>query len=65
MADDRTYFDLDDDEMEELERNPEDYEDVIENSNELLWDLMYPDEDSRPDDELRTQDRMMNWQTKN
>ena len=52
MAEDRTYFDLDDEEMDELERNPEDYEDVIENSNELLWDLMYPDEDSRPDDEL-------------
>jgi len=50
MRDERTVFDLDEDEYNDYEEHPENWEDVTENSYEDGYDLMYPDEDSRPDD---------------
>ena len=51
--DDRTVFDLDDDEYEDYQEHPENWEDVTENSYEDAYDMMYPDEDSRDDDQLQ------------
>ena len=47
--DDRTLFDLNDDEYEDLEKNPEKWEQVIDNSIEDGWNMMFPDQDSYAD----------------
>lgn len=39
MSDDRTIFDLSD---EEYENNPEDWEEVTENTNQDALDMMFP-----------------------
>ena len=36
MSDDRTIFDLSDEEYEDYENNPEDWEEVTENTNPLI-----------------------------
>lgn len=41
--DDRTILDLSDEEYEDYENNPENWEDVTENSIEDGYDLAYPD----------------------
>lgn len=47
--DNRTIFDLDDEEYEDYEKHPENWEDVTDNSIEDGWDTMYPDSDSYDD----------------
>ena len=47
--DDRTLFDLSDDEYEDLEKNPEKWGRVIDNSIEDGWNMMFPDQDSYAD----------------
>ena len=51
VRDDRTVFDLDDDEYRDYEEHPENWEDVTENSYEDAYNMMYPDKDSRADDD--------------
>lgn len=48
MCDDRTVFDLSDEEYEAYEQHPEDWENVTDNSNEDALDMMFPD--GRDDD---------------
>lgn len=43
MRDDRTIFDLSDEEYEDYEQHPEDWEKVTDNSIEDALDMMYPD----------------------
>ena len=43
MSDDRTIFDLSDEEYEDYEQHPEDWEEVTDNSIEDALDMMYPD----------------------
>lgn len=41
--DEKTIFDLSDSDYNNYEQNPEDYEDVTENSNEDALNMMFPD----------------------
>ena len=46
MSDDRTIFDLSDEETEDYENNPENWEEVTENTNNSIEDalnMMFPD----------------------
>lgn len=47
--DDRTIFDLSEEEYEDYEKHPENWEDVTDNSIEDGCNLMYPDSDSNDD----------------
>lgn len=40
--DERTIFDLSEEEYEDYEEHPENYEEVTENSNEDALDMMFP-----------------------
>ncbi len=42
MKDDRTIFDLSEEEYEDYENNPEDYQEVTKNTNEDSLDMMFP-----------------------
>ena len=42
MSDDRTIFDLSDEEYEDYENNPEDWEEETENTNQDALDMMFP-----------------------
>ena len=48
MNDDTTVWDLNDEEWEDYENNPDDYDDITDNTNDDLLDMMYPD---GPDEE--------------
>ena len=43
MSEDRTIWDLSEEEYEDYEKNPEDWEEVTENTNQDALDMMYPD----------------------
>lgn len=43
MSDDRTIFDLSEEEYEDYEKNPENYEEVTDNTNEDAIRMMFPD----------------------
>lgn len=43
MVEERTLDDLTDEEFEDYERNPEKYGDVVDNTNESILDMMFPD----------------------
>ena len=43
MIDDRTIFDLSEEEYEDYENNPEDWEEVTNNTNEDALSMMFPD----------------------
>lgn len=43
MKDDRTIFDLSDEETDDYENNPENWEEVINNSIEDALSMMFPD----------------------
>ncbi|MCM1489771.1 MAG: hypothetical protein NC095_02950 [Muribaculum sp.] len=45
IKDDRMVDDLTDEEYEDFERNPENWEDVIDNTNEYYRDMMGIDDD--------------------
>lgn len=47
--DERTIFDLSEEEYEDYEKHPENWEDVTDNSIEDGWNMMYPDSDSYDD----------------
>lgn len=47
--DERTIFDLSDEEYEDYEAHPENWEDVTDNSIKDGYDLMYPEPDSYED----------------
>lgn len=47
--DNRTIFDLSEEEYEDYEKNPEKWEDVTDNSIEDGWNMIYPDDDSYDD----------------
>jgi hypothetical protein len=52
MKEDRTFDDFSDEELDEIEKNdPELYDTLNDNTVEATLDTMYPDEDSRPDDD--------------
>lgn len=52
MKEDRTFDDFTDEELDEIEKNdPELYDTLNDNTVEVTLDRMYPDEDSRPDDD--------------
>lgn len=42
MSDDRTIFDLSEEEYEDYENNPENWEEVMENTNQDALDMMFP-----------------------
>ena len=42
MSEDRTIFDLSDEEFEDYENNPKDWEEVTENTNQDALDMMFP-----------------------
>lgn len=42
MKDDRTIFDLSEEEYEDYEKNPEKYKDVTDNSEEDALNMMFP-----------------------
>ena len=42
MSDDRTIFDLSDEEYEDYENNPEDWEEETETTNQDALDMMFP-----------------------
>lgn len=42
MKDNRTIDDLDDEEYEDYVQNPDKYEDITDNTNELYRDMMFP-----------------------
>lgn len=42
MSDDRTIFDLSEEEYEDYENNPENWEEVAENTNQDALDMMFP-----------------------
>ena len=42
MSDDRTILELSDKETEDYENNPEDWEEVTENTNQDALDMMFP-----------------------
>lgn len=42
MSDDRTIFDLSEEEYEDYENNPENWEEVTENTNQDALDMMFP-----------------------
>lgn len=44
--DDRTIFDLSEEEYEDYEKHPEDWEDVTNNTIDDGWDLTHPDSDT-------------------
>ena len=51
MAEDRTFDDFTDEELDDIEKNdPDLYDQLNDNTIESMRDLVYPDEDSRPDD---------------
>lgn len=51
MAEDRTFDDFTDEELDDIEKNdPDLYDKLNDNTVESTLDMMYPDEDSRPDD---------------
>lgn len=41
--DNRTIYDLSDQEYEDYQNNPDQYEDITDNTNEDALDMMYPD----------------------
>ena len=43
MIDDRTIFDLSEEEYEDYKNNPEDWEEVTNNTNEDALSMMFPD----------------------
>lgn len=43
MEDDRTIDDLSEEEYEDYEKHPENYEQVVENTNEMYREMMFPD----------------------
>ena len=43
MSEHRTIWDLSEEEYEDYENNPEDWEEVTENTNQDALDMMYPD----------------------
>jgi len=43
MSEDRTIWDLSEEEYEDYENNPEDWEEVTENTNQDAFDMMYSD----------------------
>ena len=45
--DDRTIFDLSDEEYKDYEAHPEKYDDITENSNDDAIRMMFPDPDAR------------------
>lgn len=45
MSEDRTLDDLSDEEYEDYQNNPEDYEDVTENTNEMYNETMSSDDE--------------------
>lgn len=52
MKEDRTFDDFTDEELDEIEKNdPELYDTLNDNTVEVTLGTMYPDEDSRPDDD--------------
>ncbi len=42
MTDDRTIFDLSEEEYEDYENNPENYQEETKNTNEDSLDMMFP-----------------------
>lgn len=50
MSDYRTVDDLSDEEYEDYQNNPDAWQDVTDNTEEDALDMMYSDEDSRPDE---------------
>ena len=52
MKEDRTFDDFSDEELDEIEKNDlELYDTLNDNTVEATLGTMYPDEDSRPDDD--------------
>ena len=52
MKEDRTFDDFSDEELDEIEKiDPELYDTLNDNTVEATLGTMYPDEDSRPDDD--------------
>lgn len=43
--DDRTFYDLSEEELEESENNPEKYQEINDNTIEDSYDMMFPNDD--------------------